>query len=155
MKKRLRKLYRPFAPPAKLTAGDNFLLRWVSVCCLALAAVVLMMVSGAMEWLELEQIRFLGNRPFYIGAEEAQETLMGPAGLFGLCVAVTFYLGAVLLRERRFSGRLQVTVLALAVLLMPGMLCVLWGGVLNMAAPVTAALVTWFGVEILHLFRKK
>jgi hypothetical protein len=61
----------------------------------------------------------------------------------------------VLLRERRFSGRLQVGILAVVALALPGILCVLWGGVLNMAAPVICALACWFGAEILHLFRRR
>ena len=108
-----------------------------------------------MQHLEWEQIRFLGGSPFFIGAEEAQINLLGPAGIFGLCLAVTFYLALVFLRERRFSGRLQVFLLALAALALPGMLCVLWGGILNMSAPLICTLTCWIGAEILHLFHHR
>ena len=154
MKKALFARYlSPDTPPA-LSKADGRFLRWVGVCLFPLLCVMVLMLSGAMEWLELEQIRFLGGNPFYIDAAvEAQNSLMGPAGLFGISIAVTLYLSLVLLRERRFSGRIQIIIPAVAVLIMPGMLCVLWGGVLNMAAPVTAALATWLAAEIHHLFR--
>ena len=81
--------------------------------------------------------------------------LLGPAGIFALCLVVTFYLALVLLRERRFAGRLLVSILAVVALALPGILCVLWGGVLNMAAPVICALACWLGSEILHLFHRR
>ncbi|MBR3902520.1 MAG: hypothetical protein IKJ29_02560 [Akkermansia sp.] len=138
-----------------ITRTDQFLLRWAALSFTVLVFILILTAAGAMEYLELEQIRFLGGSPFYIGAAEAQISLLGPAGTFALCIGITLYLALVLLRERRFSGRVQVGLLAVTALALPGILCVLWGGVLNMAAPVICVLSCWFGAEILHLFRRR
>lgn len=135
----------------KMNRTDHKLLRWAGLSFSVLVLIVILTAAGVMDYLELEQIRFLGGSPFYIGAEEAQISLLGPAGTFALCLAITFYLSLVLLRERRFTGRIQVGVLAVTALALPGILCVLWGGILNMAAPVICVLACWFGAEILHL----
>lgn len=144
MKKLLTRLW-------KMNRTDHRLLRWAGLSLSVLVLIVILTAAGVMDYLELEQIRFLGGSPFYIGAEEAQISLLGPAGTFALCLAITFYLSLVLLRERRFTGRIQVGVLAVTALALPGILCVLWGGILNMAAPVICVLACWFGAEILHL----
>lgn len=134
---------------------DHLLLRWAGLSFVVLVLIVILTAAGLMEYLELEQIRFLAGSPFYIGAEEAQVSLMGPVGTFALCLGVTLYLALVLLREKSFTGRIQVGVLTILALALPGILCVLWGGVLNMNAPVICALVCWLGAEILHLFRRR
>lgn len=141
--------------PQQMTRTDHLLLHWAGLSFCVLALVVFLTANGTMQYLEWEQIRFLGGAPFYIGAEEAQVNLLGPAGIFGLCLAVTFYLALVLLRERRFTGRLQIGLLAACVLALPGILCVLWGGILNMASPLIAALACWLGAEFIHLFRRR
>ncbi len=148
MKKLLTRLW-------KMNRTDHKLLRWAGLSFSVLVLIVILTAAGVMDYLELEQIRFLGGSPFYIGAEEAQISLLGPAGTFALCLAITFYLSLVLLRERRFTGRIQVGVLAVTALALPGILCVLWGGILNMAAPVICVLACWFGAEILHLVSRR
>ena len=152
---RLRSRLQRLRSPRKMNRTDHLLLRWAGLSFCVLVLIVVLGLLGVMQQLEWEQIRFLGGSPFYIGAEEAQVHLLGPAGIFALCMAVTFYLSLVLLRERRFAGRLQVSILAVVALALPGILCVLWGGVLNMAAPVICALACWLGSEILHLFRRR
>lgn len=151
---RLRNRLQRLRSPQQMTRTDHFLLRWALLSFAVLVLIIVLTLLGTMQQLEWEQIRFLGGSPFYIGAEEAQINLLGPAGTFGLCLAVTFYLSLVLLTERHFSGRLQIGLLAVTALALPGILCVLWGGVLNMAAPVICALACWLGAEILHLFRR-
>lgn len=155
MKERLTRLLNRLRHAKQMTRTDHLLLRWASLCFSVLVLMVVLTAAGTMQYLEWEQIRFLGGAPFFIGAEEAQINLLGPAGIFGLCLAVTFYLALVLLRERRFSGRLQISLLAATALALPGILCVLWGGVLNMAAPLICALACWLGAEIIHLFCRR
>ena len=152
---RLRNRLQRLRSPQQMTRTDHFLLRWALLSFAVLVLIIVLTLLGTMQQLEWEQIRFLGGSPFYIGAEEAQVNLLGPAGIFALCLVVTFYLALVLLRERSFAGRLQVGVLAVVALALPGILCVLWGGVLNMAAPVICALACWLGSEIMHLFRRR
>lgn len=152
---RLRNRLQRLRSPQQMTRTDHFLLRWALLSFAVLVLIIVLTLLGTMQQLEWEQIRFLGGSPFYIGAEEAQVNLLGPAGIFALCLVVTFYLALVLLRERSFAGRLQVGLLAVVALALPGILCVLWGGVLNMAAPVICALACWLGSEILHLFRRR
>lgn len=154
MKKALVALLNRLRGPQQMTRTDHLLLRWAGLCLAVLLVVVALTAAGAMQYLEWEQIRFLGGAPFFIGAEEVQVNLLGPAGIFALCLAVTFYLSIVLLRERRFIGRLQVGLLATVALALPGILCVLWGGLLNMSAPIICALACWLGAEILHLIRR-
>ena len=151
---RLRNRLQRLRSPQQMTRTDHFLLRWALLSFAVLVLIIVLTLLGTMQQLEWEQIRFLGGSPFYIGAEEAQVNLLGPAGIFALCLVVTFYLALVLLRERSFAGRLQVGLLAVVALALPGILCVLWGGVLNMAAPVICALACWLGSEIMHLFRR-
>lgn len=152
---RLRNRLQRLRSPQQMTRTDHFLLRWAMLSFAVLVLIIVLTLLGTMQQLEWEQIRFLGGSPFYIGAEEAQVNLLGPAGIFALCLVVTFYLALVLLRERSFAGRLQVGLLAVVALALPGILCVLWGGVLNMAAPVICALACWLGSEIMHLFRRR
>ena len=152
MKERLARLLNRLRSPQSMNRTDRLLLRWAGLSFAVLVLIVSLTAAGALEYLEWEQIRFLCGSPFYLGAEEAQISLLGPAGIFSLCLAVTLYLALVLLRERRFAGRLQVGILSAAALALPGILCVLWGGVLNMAAPLICALACWLGAEILHLF---
>lgn len=155
MKKALAALLNRLRHQQQMNRTDRMLLRWAGLSLAVLVFIIALTAAGVMQQLEWEQIRFLGGSPFYIGAEEAQISLLGPAGIFALCVAVTLYISLVLLRERRFSGRLQVGILAVVALALPGVLCVLWGGVLNMAAPVICVLACWFGAEILHLFHRR
>jgi hypothetical protein len=152
---RLRNRLQRLRSPQQMTRTDHFLLRWALLSFAVLVLIIVLTLLGTMQQLEWEQIRFLGGSPFYIGAEEAHVNLLGPAGIFALCLVVTFYLALVLLRERSFAGRLQVALLAVVALALPGILCVLWGGVLNMAAPVICALACWLGSEIMHLFRRR
>ena len=152
---RLRNRLQRLRSPQQMTRTDHFLLRWALLSFAVLVLIIVLTLLGTMQQLEWEQIRFLGGSPFYIGAEEAQVNLLGSAGIFALCLVVTFYLALVLLRERSFAGRLQVGLLAVVALALPGILCVLWGGVLNMAAPVICALACWLGSEIMHLFRRR
>lgn len=154
MKKALASLLNRLRGPQQMNRTDHLLLRWAGLCLAVLVLIMALTAAGAMQYLEWEQIRFLGGAPFFIGAEEAQISLLGPAGTFGLCLAVTFYLALVLLRERHFAGRLQVGLLATVALALPGVLCVLWGGVLNMNAPVICALACWLGAEIIHLIHR-
>lgn len=155
MKNPLASLFRHLRQTPGISRADHQLLRWAGLSLAVLVLIVILTAAGLMEYLEWEQIRFLAGSPFYIDAAEAQISLLGPAGTFGLCLLVTLYLAFVLLHERRFTGRLQVGILSVVALALPGILCVLWSGVLNMAAPVICALVCWLGAEILHLFPRR
>lgn len=142
-----------FLRPGKLNAADFGLLRWVVICLLVLVTVLVLMQTGVLYEIELEQIRFLGGSPFFISAEEAQVSLLGIGGIFGICILTTLYLSLVYLREPRFAGRLQVAVISTAALALPGLLCVLWGGVLNMSAPIICSLGCWLLAELNWLVR--
>lgn len=142
-----------FLRPGKLNAADFGLLRWVVICLLVLVTVLVLMQTGVLYEIELEQIRFLGGSPFFISAEEAQVSLLGIGGIFGICILTTLYLSLVYLCEPRFAGRLQVAVISTAALALPGLLCVLWGGVLNMSAPIICSLGCWLLAELNWLAR--
>lgn len=142
-----------FLRPGKLNASDFGLLRWVVICLLVLVTVLVLMQTGVLYEIELEQVRFLGGSPFFISAEEAQVSLLGIGGIFSICIITTLYLSLVYLREPRFGGRLQVAVISTAALALPGLLCVLWGGVLNMSAPIICSLGCWLLAELDWLAR--
>ena len=118
-----------------------------------LTTVLVLMQTGVLYDVELEQIRVLGGSPFFISAEEAQVSLLDVGGIFGICIAVTLYLSIVYLREPRFGGRLQVAVISSVALALPGLLCVLWGGILNMAAPIICSSGCWLLAELDWLAR--
>ncbi|MBR4108396.1 MAG: hypothetical protein IKK45_06915 [Akkermansia sp.] len=139
-------------PRAALGRRDVLLLRWAGLCITVLGMVTVLGFTGLLAELELEQIRFLGGHPFYIDAEAAQVSLLEPQGLFLLCVGVCLYLNMLLLREKKFSRRLQLALLFLLALGLPGLLCVLWDGVLNMSGPMLCTLLCYSGSELLHLF---
>lgn len=143
MKEKIRKIWETL-PLGK----EMFLLRWIGLSMAALLPVTLLMVLGVVDALELEQIRFLGGHPFYIDAVEAQESMLSYGGMFAISAVATLYLAAVLLREPRFIWRLQIAFLAVIALALPGILCVLWGGIINMAAPVISVLLLWLWLEI-------
>lgn len=139
----------PFKAFRSLSLGkEMFLLRWVGLSMATLVPVTLLIVLGVVDALELEQIRFLAGHPFYIDAVEAQESLLSYGGMFAVSTVATLYLAAVLLREKSFLWRLQIAFLSVVALALPGILCVLWGGILNMAAPVISVLLLWLWLEI-------
>lgn len=145
----LHRAKRLLCPPGELVSNnDRLLLRWLGISLIALAIVTVLSLAGLMEEVELEQIRVLAGSPFYMTGEEAQVNLMGPGGTFALSLFTALALTLVLLRERRFVGRLQIFIPALVVLALPGLLCVLWGGVLNMSMPVLTAILCYVGCEL-------
>ena len=62
-----------FLRPGKLNASDFGLLRWVVICLLVLVTVLVLMQTGVLYEIELEQVRFLGGSPFFISAEEVAD----------------------------------------------------------------------------------
>lgn len=144
-----------FLSPARTPgSGDRFFLKWAALSICVLLAVLVLMLSGATYELGLQQVRFLAGEPFYIDAAEAQVDLVGSAGMFGICVLVTFYMALLLLRERYFIQRLRLVVLALVAAGLPGILCVLWHGVLNVSAPLACIILAWLGAESKPLAKK-
>ena len=134
---------RPGPDTPGYTRTDAQLLRWLLLCVLTLGSTATLMILGFFDTLGLEQIRLLGGHPFYIDAAAAQISLLPPAGIFAICTALTLYLAVVLLRTRSFAKRSQICFLAALAAILPGLLCVLWDGVLYMAAPLFCVLLLW------------
>lgn len=139
---------------ARAAAGDMPLLRWallgvaVPVCVLALHA------CGAVEALNLAQLEMLAGHPFYLSAEDAQVSLLTPVGSFALCVLLVLYMGAVLLREPRLMRRSHLCLLAALAVGLPGLMCVLWHGVLYVAELLLSILLLWVIVVPLAQIRR-
>lgn len=131
------------ATVADTNRADTQLLRWCMLCFVTLAATAILMMQGFFDSLGLEQIRLLGGHPFYIEAAAAQISLLPPAGVFGICTGITFFLSIALLRNRSFAKRSQICFLAALATCLPGLLCILWDGVLYMAAPLFCVLLLW------------
>ncbi len=142
-------------PRHSLGRPDRLFAAWMLLCLFTLAPVVYLMLSGMLAPFEDAQLRLLAGHPFYISAEEAQVALLSPVGTFCLCAGLTLWLAAVLLREPRLSRRSQVAFLAALALVLPGLMCVLWGGVLYVAAPLVCVLLLWcFTVLFAPLLRR-
>ncbi len=122
---------------------DRRLAQWILLSLGTLLPVVLLWLSGLLQALDEGQLRLLAGHPFYIGAEEAQVSLLSPLATFVLCILLTLWLAAVLLREHRCARRTQVAFLAALAMALPGLLCVLWGGVLYVAAPLACVVLLW------------
>ena len=151
---RAARLLDCLGPARRRGSWDRLLLEWAVLSFCVLAVVLVLMLSGAIYELGLQQIRFLAGDPFYMDALEAQVDLLGNGGIFCICVGVTLYLSLLLLREKSFRQRAQYALLLLLALVLPGILCVLWHGVLNMSAPCICVLLTWMGVESKPLLKK-
>lgn len=129
--------------PVGYTRLDMQLLRWILLCIGTLGVTAGLMMYGFFDTLALEHIRILGGHPFYIDAESAQVSLLPPAGIFAICTGITLYLSIVLLRNPGLAKRTQICFLAALATLLPGLLCILWNGVLYMAAPLFCVLLLW------------
>ncbi len=138
----------------RLPNADRMLAIWMLSCLATLVPVVLMQLVGLFSFLDDAQLRLLAGHPFYLGAEEAQVSLLSPVGLFCVCTLLTLWLAAVLLREHSLSHRSQVAFLAALAVALPGLLCVLWGGVLYVATPLVCIAALWcFTVPLVALLR--
>ena len=135
------------APARRHGSSDRLLLEWAALSLCVLAAVLVLVLCGITYELGLQQVRFLAGAPFYMDALEAQVDLLGNGGIFCICIPVTLYVSHLLLREKSFLMRAQYALLALLALALPGILCVLWHGVLNMSAPCICVLLAWLAVE--------
>lgn len=138
-------------PPAAPSHNrfDMQLLRWMLLCVSTLGATAAFMMLGVLETLDLEQIRLLAGHPFYMEAAVAQVSLLPPYGIFGICTALTLFLSAALLRSPGLARRTQICFLAALATLLPGFLCILWDGVLYMAAPLFCVLLLWLLAALL------
>ena len=138
--------------PGSTQHGNLFLLRWMSLCLLTLLLLMIFLLSGWPETLEHRQLMLLCNEPFLMEAEKIQQPLLGPGGLFGLCVALTLYLSLVLLREPSWGRRTQLSFLAAVTAALPGLLCVFWGGLFNPAAPVLCIALLWLATSLIPFY---
>lgn len=142
------------APGSPGAAADAFLLRWFLLSVGTLAAVVGLQASRLFLWLDEWQLRILAGHPFYLSAEDAQVSLFSQGGTFAVCVGVTLYLGAVLLLQPRLSRRNHICLLAAVALGIPGLMCVLWHGVLYVGQPLVCILLLWLVVVPCSLIRR-
>ncbi len=126
-----------------LTPADRLLAQWIGLTLATLLPLVLLMVSGHLIPLEDAQLRLIAGHPFYLGAEEAQISLLGPVGTFCLCTLITLWLAGTLLREPQLARRTQIAALTAVAITLPGLMCVLWGGVLYIIAPLTCVALLW------------
>ena len=128
---------------SSLERADIRLALGVALCLATLVPGIALMLTGALTALGDAQVRLLASHPFYMTAEEAQVNFLSPTGTFVVCLLLTLWLAAVLLREHRYTRRCQVAFLAALAVALPGLLCVLWGGVLEVAAPLLCVALLW------------
>lgn len=135
-------------PAAELRRGaaDVLLLRWVMLSITVLALLVGLQACRLFAPLNEWQLLLLAGDPFYLSAADAQLSLLSPGATFGACVCLTLYLGAVLLRMPRMGQRNHLCLLAAVAVALPGVMCVLWHGVLYVAQPLMCVLLLWLAV---------
>ncbi len=140
---KLSRTLRRILPRGRMGRGDRCLLLWILLCFTTLLTVVVLMLNGALSVLEQWQLHVLQSVPFRLSAQEAQTLFLTPLQSFCICLLLTLYFAAVLLMEERLWRRTQVALLALLAVTLPGFICVLWGGVLPVAAPVCTIFLLW------------
>ncbi len=124
-------------------AQEKTLLRWGLLSVGVLGCVVGMQACGVFRWMNIVQLQVLAGHPFYLSAEDAQVSLLSKGWTFAECVAVTLYIGAALMAQKRFLKRSYICLLAVLALGLPGLLCVLWHGVLFVAQPICCIVLLW------------
>lgn len=129
--------------PTGLSTADRRLLHWVLLCVGVPGCMVVLQACGGVSRLNEMQIKVLAAHPFYLSAEEAQVSLLSNGWIFTECVFLSFYLGAVLLSQESLLKRSYICFLALPAFGLPGLLCVLWHGVLYVAQPLVCILLLW------------
>lgn len=139
---------------SQATRADHLWLRWGLLCLAVLACTMALLLAGLFEGPDVAQLHLLCGNPFFLEAEAAQLSLLSPAATFGLCIPLTFYLGLVLLRQRHFGSRTQITFLAAVAAALPGLLCVLWGSVLYVSPFLFCILACWLLVVLIPFFRR-
>lgn len=142
-------------PEYRRNETDVLLLRWVTLSISVLAALVALQACRVFEMLDEQQLYILAGHPFYMSAEDAQVTLFSQGSTFAACVAITLYLGAVLLLQQRMSRRNHICLLAAVAVFMPGLMCVLWHGVLYVTQPLVCILLMWVILVPLSLIRRR
>lgn len=122
-------------------------LRWlgrvVLLAALSLLATLLLGSMGLFYEAELQLVQILANHPFYMTAEEAQQSFLSDDSITCLCAMLALYYSAILLRERRAGVQCAIVTLSLLILLVACLCAVFWGGILNMSAPITCLLLCW------------
>ena len=134
--------------------ADVLLLRWVMLSIFVLATLVTLQASRFFLPLHDWQLRILAGDPFYLSAQDAQVSLLSPGATFACCVGVTLYLGAALLRQLRLVSRSHLCLLAFVAMALPGLMCVLWHGVLYVAQPLMCVLLLWLVLVPGSYFRR-
>lgn len=129
------------------------LLRWAALCVAVLSIALVLHAWGALELVDEWQLMVLAGHPFYISAEDVQVTLLEPGCIWTLSIAMVLYLGAVLQRQR-LSRRNHLCLLAAVAVALPGLMCVLWHGVLYVGLPMVCIFLLWVAVVPLPLVRR-
>lgn len=143
-----------FLRQSKATRTDRLWLRWSLLSLIVLTCTMLLFLTGMFEQPDIAQLHILCGNPFFLEAEAAQISLLSPASTFGLCIPLTFYLGLVLLRQRRLATRTHIAFLAAVAAALPGILCVLWGGVLYVSPFLFCIISCWLLVIAIPFFRR-
>lgn len=133
-------------PSQRRSRGDVLLLRWVLLSIGVLAALVGLQACRLFAPMHDWQLILLAGDPFYLTAQDAQVTLLSAGEMFALCVVITLYLGAALLRQKRLARRSHLCLLAAVAISLPGLMCVLWHGVLYVAQPLACVILLWLAL---------
>ena len=142
-------------PRYRRGAADVLLLRWVALSLVVLAALVALQAYRLYAPLDEWQLMLLAGDPFYMPAQDAQVSLLSPAATFSACVCLTLYLGAVLLMQPSLRKRTHLCLLAAVALFLPGVMCVLWHGVLYVGQPLACVAMLWLALVPVALVRRK
>lgn len=140
----------------RLNHGDLVCLRWVTLSISVLLCIAILMASGAAATVNQCHTALLQGAPFYLSENGAQSgSILSPTIIFTCCIPLTLYWAAVMIYQKTPGHRTGLSLLALATLALPGILCVLWDKVLHTAPLLFCILITWLLVICIPFYGKK
>lgn len=152
MLKRIRSILHNLPRPA-VTGEARLLLRWGLLSAGVLILLSALQWVGIIGWVHAQQLALLTADPFQLSEMDAEVSLLSTGGAYTLSIALTLYLGAVLLRLPSLLRRTHICLLAAAAVILPGFICVLWHGVIFIGAPLVSILLLWLALVPLPLIR--
>lgn len=139
-----------------LNRGDILWLRWVTLSLSVLICVATLMASGMATAINEWHTALLQGTPFNLSETGAQNgSILSPAVIFICCIPLTLYWTAIMIYQKTLLHRTELTLLALATLALPGLLCVLWDKALHTAPLIFCVFTTWLLIVCVPFFGKK
>lgn len=139
-----------------LDKADMLWLRWVVLSISVLFVVAVLLASGCIGGIDQWHTALLQGAPFYLSeAGAVAGGVLSPALSFALCIPLTLYWAAVMMYQKSLRHRIELSLLAAAVLIFAGLMSVLWDAVLHTSTMVCSVLLVCLLVICVPFFGKK